>query len=697
MPYLKLKNEGLKVSGEYRSSEVVIGRAATATVVVAGSGADVVSSAHAKLSWVQDRWMLEDLGSTNGTFFSERRLVQGERQELKVGDSFRLGAGGPQFTVEAVRQDAKPAPTVKEALGIGPDDKTVPMDAVEIPRDLEEPGELLGPQATVVLEDPVAKKEITLNGTQFRLGRGKECDVKPSGTEGTSVSRVHAEIALKPDGNVVLRDMGSRNGTFVNRQQLTRPYRLSPGDVIELGPDGPSFTVVRVEGPPVASNRSETQKPKTAPAKEHPSDSKPKTSSKPNPPRRSFGGLGRTVFVKQLMDENAKTSSRRIRKVVWTFTFMLVGAVAAAYWYSEEKVRQTQVVLAETAEQLDQQRLMLAEQRAVADSLQAAAVADYERLRMDFDSARSGSAPSAVLDSLREQLAAAERRTEALEVSMQRAQADLNAQLAQADSVRRIREAEVSRLRTQIAAANSNSASTALLDSLRQAVSDAERQLGTIEGQVRAVRGVDLASVAQMNQGAVGLVSSYIGRDVFDGSGFVITRSGFFLTNRHVVEQDGRRADSVFVTMADQRTMVRADIVTVSDQRGPDIALLRLRNYQGPHIPRLDWSGTRARQGEPAALIGFPKGLAVALDRGTRTVRTSMSGGIFSQVTQDEIRFDGFTVGGSSGSPIMNAAGEVVAIHRAGLQDGAGLAFAVPVRLAVPLFPAALRGELNLR
>lgn len=74
-----------------------------------------------------------------------------------------------------------------------------------------------------------------------------------------------------------------------------------------------------------------------------------------------------------------------------------------------------------------------------------------------------------------------------------------------------------------------------------------------------------------------------------------------------------------------------------------------------------------------------------------------MSGGIFSQVTQDEIRFDGFTVGGSSGSPIMNAAGEVVAIHRAGLQDGAGLAFAVPVRLAVPLFPAALRGELNLR
>jgi S1-C subfamily serine protease len=240
------------------------------------------------------------------------------------------------------------------------------------------------------------------------------------------------------------------------------------------------------------------------------------------------------------------------------------------------------------------------------------------------------------------------------------------------------------------------SVSSELLDSLRQAVSNAEQQLSGIEGQMRAVRGVDLASVAQTNQGAVGLVSAYIGGRIFDGSGFAITASGYFLTNRHVVLQSGRRADSVFVTMADQRRMIRADIINVAQPTGPDLAVLQIRNYNGPHVPRIDWAATKARQGEPAALIGFPAGLAAALDR-TQTIRTSMAGGIFSQVTPDEIRFDGFTVGGSSGSPILNASGEVVAVHRAGLAEAAGLAFAVPVRLAIPLLPAAALRDAGLR
>ena len=63
----------------------------------------------------------------------------------------------------------------------------------------------------------------------------------------------------------------------------------------------------------------------------------------------------------------------------------------------------------------------------------------------------------------------------------------------------------------------------------------------------------------------------------------------------------------------------------------------------------------------------------------------------------DEIRFDGFTVGGSSGSPVLNANGEVVAIHRAGLAEAAGLGFAVPVRLAIPLLPPEARAEAGIR
>ena len=349
-----------------------------------------------------------------------------------------------------------------------------------------------------------------------------------------------------------------------------------------------------------------------------------------------------------------------------------------------------------TTAELERQSQALAAQQAIADSVQLAATGEYERLREDLDQARSSSAPAAVVDSLRQALIEAQRRTEALEQSLRRAQAELTGQLAQADSMRQTRAAELERLRTEMAAATRNAVSRDLLDSLRQAVQDAEQQVSGIEERMRAVRGVDLASVAQTNQGAVGLVSAFVQGKIYDGSGFAITGSGFFLTNRHVVLVNGRRADSVFVTMADQRRMTRADIVNIAPLNGPDIAVLQIRNYGGPHVPRVDWQGTKARQGEPAALIGFPAGLAAALDR-TQTIRTSMAGGIFSQVTPDEIRFDGFTVGGSSGSPILNAAGEVVAIHRAGLVEAAGLAFAVPVRLAIPLLPPAARAEAGIR
>jgi len=51
-----------------------------------------------------------------------------------------------------------------------------------------------------------------------------------------------------------------------------------------------------------------------------------------------------------------------------------------------------------------------------------------------------------------------------------------------------------------------------------------------------------------------------------------------------------------------------------------------------------------------------------ARDR-TSIVRTSMTAGILSRVTADLIQFDGMTTGGSSGSPVFNADGEVISVR----------------------------------
>src|SRR5437764_9123712 len=104
-----------------------------------------------------------------------------------------------------------------------------------------------------------------------------------------------------------------------------------------------------------------------------------------------------------------------------------------------------------------------------------------------------------------------------------------------------------------------------MLDSLRRALRQAQDQKKAIDDQVRAVGAVNWPAVAQANQSAVGLVVTYVGGSSFNGSGFTITESGYFLTNRHVVTGDnGAVADSVFVVMADQTGLIRADIASVA-------------------------------------------------------------------------------------------------------------------------------------
>jgi len=65
-------------------------------------------------------------------------------------------------------------------------------------------------------------------------------------------------------------------------------------------------------------------------------------------------------------------------------------------------------------------------------------------------------------------------------------------------------------------------------------------------------------------------------------------------------------------------------------------------------------------------------------------------------VTEDVIQFDGMTIGGSSGSPVFNANGEVISIHRAGLPQAPGFALSVPIKHAIPLLPPALRQKLGI-
>jgi pSer/pThr/pTyr-binding forkhead associated (FHA) protein len=94
---------------ELTRPEIIIGRESSVDVVISSSA---VSRRHARLMREREGYILEDLGSSNGTYLNGERLVG--RQPLKSGDQIRLGAAitltyeAPPLRAEAVVRSAPP-------------------------------------------------------------------------------------------------------------------------------------------------------------------------------------------------------------------------------------------------------------------------------------------------------------------------------------------------------------------------------------------------------------------------------------------------------------------------------------------------------------------------------------------------------------------------------------------------------------
>jgi pSer/pThr/pTyr-binding forkhead associated (FHA) protein len=84
----------------------------------------------------------------------------------------------------------------------------------------------------VVLAGAKEGLEIPLKKDKFLIGRSKECALRAASE---AISRRHCAIIRVKDRWAV-RDLGSRNGTYLNDQRLTEPKRLKPGDELRVGP-----------------------------------------------------------------------------------------------------------------------------------------------------------------------------------------------------------------------------------------------------------------------------------------------------------------------------------------------------------------------------------------------------------------------------------------------------------------------------
>jgi pSer/pThr/pTyr-binding forkhead associated (FHA) protein len=86
------------------------------------------------------------------------------------------------------------------------------------------------PPRELVLTDAGGRRTIPLKET-ITLGRAATCDLVVADNY---VSNVHARIYLR-DGSYWLEDLGSTNGTYMNRSRVSSPIAIGPGDEVRMG------------------------------------------------------------------------------------------------------------------------------------------------------------------------------------------------------------------------------------------------------------------------------------------------------------------------------------------------------------------------------------------------------------------------------------------------------------------------------
>jgi S1-C subfamily serine protease len=170
------------------------------------------------------------------------------------------------------------------------------------------------------------------------------------------------------------------------------------------------------------------------------------------------------------------------------------------------------------------------------------------------------------------------------------------------------------------------------------------------------------------------------------GSGFVLDKDGYILTNAHVVEG----AKKAGVRFTEESDLVEAEVV--GSDLSTDLAVLKIDPDEAPELNPLALGDSgKIRVGDPVIAIGNPFGYS-------RTVTTGIVSALQRQIDapnnftiDNVIQTDASINPGNSGGPLIDARGQVVGINSqiatGGSNGSVGIGFAVPVNTAKQIVP----------
>jgi pSer/pThr/pTyr-binding forkhead associated (FHA) protein len=95
-------------------------------------------------------------------------------------------------------------------------------------------------------------KTILIAKPQYVVGRSEKCQLR---LNHEAISRQHCAFLLSPD-KIVLRDLGSRNGTLLNGEKINKQAEIKTGDRIQFGPLEFSVQILDQEGKVVKASEA---------------------------------------------------------------------------------------------------------------------------------------------------------------------------------------------------------------------------------------------------------------------------------------------------------------------------------------------------------------------------------------------------------------------------------------------------------
>ncbi len=466
--------------------------------------------------------------------------------------------------------------------------------------------------------------------------------------------RLTAKVSTASSPEVLLEDLGSRNGTYVNGNRVER-QALRDGDFVQLGAQGPQFVfelpggataTVLVEAGGLAAMRSDPSQTTLVRLK------------------RALG-IPEHASVAQFMQ-----TERRGRKWVWVAVVVVVAAVvvvAIATSRGHDDLSRLERLNSELQRQLALASRAVEEQRDTWEAQKKRLEQERAGLMQSIQSvAEQEQTSSTEVARLRDSLDATNRSLERFN--------PVNVEQERLDGVGRAQRAVVF-IETKV---QFRSSKTKLL--LRQKDTAAEEDSVTFD---------ESAAVLERES---------------SGSGFCISADGFIVTNAHVVRPNGY--DAAIEVGADetlQSEVVYAVVFSGSDHRHPaqvmrvlddgtdDLALLRIEPFVDmPHLDAFSTDVATPAPGAEVYLHGFPLG-KMAIQEGNRVIASSFRG-ILSRSVSVWLQVDAAVHPGNSGGPLTDRSGRVIGVvcRVQRIPDGPlapDMGYAIPIAAVGRLWP----------